>query len=88
MSVEAGVSEIPLLLSGKAPQNVDDNLGSKNYSQVPVAVATGGGFNEEMVMAMKKACDETAGAEKVPWLKLGACLAFEDSRTPRCMLMQ
>ncbi|KAJ4303036.1 hypothetical protein N0V90_001927 [Kalmusia sp. IMI 367209] len=70
MSVDAGTSEIPLLLSGKTPPNAGDNLGSQEYSQVPRAVVAGGGFDDAMFEAMKKASDETAGAEKVPWLKL------------------
>jgi hypothetical protein len=71
MSTSTGALEIPILLSGKTPENHSENLGSQNYAQTPRAVVAGGGFDDEAFMTMKKASDGVVGTEKVPWLKLG-----------------
>jgi hypothetical protein len=62
---QTGSSEIPSLLSGKNIAGMD-NMGSKNYSQPPVAVATGGGFDDEQFNLMRNACK---GIKVVPWLR-------------------
>lgn len=66
LSVEAGISDIPLLLSSQAPRNSSSNLGSQNYTKPPVAIALGGGFDSEMFEKMKNACDN---APSSPWLR-------------------
>ncbi|CAO2649429.1 Nn.00g068140.m01.CDS01 [Neocucurbitaria sp. VM-36] len=62
LSLEAGLSDIPLLLSGKTPKDTAGNLGSQNYDERPVAVAVGGGFNDEMFDQMKDAAKEVQSA--------------------------
>ena len=70
MSVEAGVEEIPLLLSGRAPPDTSSNLGSKNYDAVPKAVVLGGGFDDAAFQKMHDACKKEGAANKVPWLRV------------------
>lgn len=74
LSLDAGISDIPLLLSGKTPtpapssntsSGPSENLGSQNYAKKPVAVAVGGGFDDEMFEQMKAA---TEGKEVV-WVR-------------------
>ncbi|GAB7345041.1 hypothetical protein MBLNU457_3456t1 [Dothideomycetes sp. NU457] len=50
----AGRTQIPLLLRGK-PTPSDNSLGSKNYSQIPIAVITGAAYSVEAVGAMMQA---------------------------------
>jgi hypothetical protein len=64
-SVEAGICDIPLLLSGSKPSDTSSNLGSRNYGTRPVAVVVGGGFSDEAFAAMKGAC----GDMKAVWLR-------------------
>lgn len=64
-SVDAGVRDIPLLLSGSKPVDTSSNLGSRNYETRPVAVVVGGGFSDEAFATMKDAC----GDMKAVWLR-------------------
>jgi hypothetical protein len=54
-----------LLLSSKTPPNASSNIGSQNYSERPVAIGVGGGFDDEMFAQMKDACQ----GESVVWLR-------------------
>ncbi|KAF2638973.1 hypothetical protein P280DRAFT_508680 [Massarina eburnea CBS 473.64] len=63
------VTEVPLILSGGTPSNHKDNLGSQNYTRVPIAIAAGGGYSNEQFDAVKKAADENKDAMKVVWLR-------------------
>jgi hypothetical protein len=69
LSVEQGVKDLPLLLStpSKAPTDTEDNYGSKNYGERPLAVAAGGGFNDEMFQEMKDVCKEVE--QGIVWLR-------------------
>ena len=68
LSVSAGISEIPALLRGQHPPASDsgENLGTRNYSKLPAAVVTGGGYDDGMVKGMRDAC---RGERNVPWLR-------------------
>lgn len=66
---QAGAAEIPLLLAGKTPAAFE-NFGSGNYSKRPVAVATGGGYDEEGFKLMRGACNSDPNAKIVPWYDL------------------
>jgi hypothetical protein len=64
-----GASAIPALLQGKAPPagEGNENIGSRNYYKPPVAVVTGGGYDDA---AFKKMYDAAKGkGKKVPWLR-------------------
>lgn len=65
LSPEAGAAEIPLLLEGKSLP-ASDNVGSRNYSKKPVAVITGGGYDDTKFKLMKDACE---GKGSVSWLR-------------------
>lgn len=68
-STPAGILELPLLLKTPPtiPSGSGPNLGSQNYAKRPIAVVTGGGFDDEAFEAMRKACaDVTAD---IPWGK-------------------
>ena len=65
LTPEAGVAEIPLLVQGESlPKS--DNIGTQNYQKPPVAVVTGGGYDDESFEKMKKACE---GKGNVLWLR-------------------
>jgi len=65
LTPEAGAAEIPLLLDGKSlPKS--ENVGSQNYSKKPIAVITGGGYDDAKFKIMKDACE---GKGSVPWLR-------------------
>ena len=63
--------ELPPLLRGiPIPLRKDDGskmplLGTQHFKRSPVAVLVGGGYNNEMLQAMRGACLEVS---KVPWL--------------------
>ncbi|KAF2258674.1 hypothetical protein CC78DRAFT_537614 [Lojkania enalia] len=65
-SPEVGAVQIPLVLAGKAPPNSFENLGSRNYGKLPVAVAAGGGYDDDSVKLMQDACKDV---KAVPWLR-------------------
>ncbi|KAF2128402.1 hypothetical protein P153DRAFT_367553 [Dothidotthia symphoricarpi CBS 119687] len=58
LTPEAGAKDIPLLLSGKTPPETSSNHGSQNYTQPPIAVAVGGGFDNDTFNQMKDACKD------------------------------
>ncbi|KAH7122614.1 hypothetical protein B0J11DRAFT_344310 [Dendryphion nanum] len=67
-SPEEGSSDIPILLRGeKLPES--DNPGSRNYGSTPLAVATGGGYDDEAFNQMRDACLKDDKAKVVPWLR-------------------
>ncbi|KAI8940785.1 hypothetical protein NX059_002051 [Plenodomus lindquistii] len=63
LSVSSGISDIPLLLSSQPlpPDSSRDNLGSQNYTKPPIAIALGGGFNDESFEQIKDACKDAPG---------------------------
>lgn len=66
LSVEAGVTEIPMLLDGKAPPATDPpNIGSRDYSKSPVAVVAGRGYDKAMMKTIRDACK---GKRGIRWL--------------------
>jgi hypothetical protein len=71
-TVEQGLNDLPLLLSNpsQTPMNVDNNLGSKNHGSRPLAVAAGGGFNDEMFNKMKDACKDVE--QGIVWVRVYA----------------
>ncbi|KAF2854341.1 hypothetical protein T440DRAFT_443052 [Plenodomus tracheiphilus IPT5] len=58
LSVESGMRDIPLLLSSQFPANSSSNHGSRNYTKPPVAIALGGGFNDELFNQIKDSCKD------------------------------
>lgn len=67
LSLSSGTTDIPLLLKSQPlPSTSADNHGSGNYAKPPVAVALGGGFNDEMFEKVKAAC---ASAPETIWLR-------------------
>ncbi|ORY16119.1 hypothetical protein BCR34DRAFT_584577 [Clohesyomyces aquaticus] len=65
-SVEQGTTDIPLLLTGKTPPNHAGNGGTKKYASVPVAIITGGGYDDEAFDTLKAACKDV---KEVPWFR-------------------
>jgi hypothetical protein len=54
------------LLRGEKDVPSDTELGSRNYTQLPVAVITGAGYDDQAIADMRAAA---AGAKPVPWLR-------------------
>lgn len=69
MSVEDGIRNLPLLLSGSTPVNDKSNLGSKNYSVPPKAIILGGGYDDGAIAQLREAVTNSPGTVKIPWLK-------------------
>ncbi|KAH7074679.1 hypothetical protein BKA63DRAFT_319150 [Paraphoma chrysanthemicola] len=69
LSLEQATTDIPLLLAtpSQTPPNSQDNQGSQKYGARPVAVAVGGGFNDEMFAEIKNACKDVD--KGVVWLR-------------------
>jgi hypothetical protein len=74
---QVGVSEIPLLLAGKSIPVKEHNIGTKNYSQPPVAVVAAGPYRDEDLNLMRDACKDV---KAVPWLRPNMSRA--DDRPP------
>ncbi|KAI0097472.1 hypothetical protein GGR51DRAFT_566543 [Nemania sp. FL0031] len=66
MSPEAGAIQIPAILKGEKSPPSDSELGSKNYSQTPVAVILGGGYEDAGIEVMRKASKDI---KPIPWLR-------------------
>jgi hypothetical protein len=63
---EAGTTEIPMILDGKAPPATDPpNIGSRDYSKQPVAVLAGRGYDLDTVKTFQEACK---GKRGIRWL--------------------
>lgn len=69
MSVEDGIRNLPLILSGSTPVNDKSSLGSKDYSALPKAVILGGGYDDEAITRLRDAITSSPGTVKIPWLK-------------------
>lgn len=68
LTLSAGASEIPPILQGQAPPpSGEENLGSRDYSKLPVAVITGGGYNDAMFEEMYNAAK--GKGKQVVWLR-------------------
>lgn len=63
---EAGKTEIPMILDGKAPPATDPpNIGSRDYSKQPVAVLAGRGYGLDTIKTFQDACK---GKRGLRWL--------------------
>ncbi|KAI9934815.1 hypothetical protein MW887_000432 [Aspergillus wentii] len=69
MSVEDGVRNLPLILSGSTPVNEESSLGSKNYSALPKAVVLGGGYDDDALTRLREAVARSPETVRIPWLK-------------------
>ena len=63
LSPEAAATDIPHILKGELP-TAEPDLGTKNYSKLPVAIVLGAAYTDENVTAMRKDC-----TIEVPWLR-------------------
>ena len=68
LTSDSGKAEIPAILKGE-PVTTDVELGSKNYQNIPKVIVLGGGYNDEDVNVMRKAC-QAAKTPLVPWLRV------------------
>lgn len=66
MTPEAGAVQIPAIFRGEPSPPAESQLGSKDYSQKPVAVILGGAYTDADTEAMMTAA---AGIHPVPWLR-------------------
>ncbi|KAJ0108254.1 hypothetical protein J7T55_000220 [Diaporthe amygdali] len=66
MTPESGKEEIPAIFRGEIPLSADSKLGSKDYSQKPVAVILGGGYDDAATEVMMEA---SKGIHPIPWLR-------------------
>lgn len=67
LSPAAGVSDIPAILQGQSPSSTEENIGTQNYSNLPIAVVTGGGYDDRL---FKEMYDAAKGKGKaVHWLR-------------------
>lgn len=66
MSVDAAKAQIKAIFEGDQSPPSHSDLGSKVYSQKPIAVILGGGFTDEDAADIMKA---TADIHHVPWLR-------------------
>jgi hypothetical protein len=66
MTPEAGAKQIPAIFKGEKEVETDSSLGSHDYSQKPVAVILGGGYDDAGTEVMMKAA---AGIHPIPWLR-------------------
>ena len=62
LSPESASIEIPIIFAGQVPPENPDNVGSKNYAKLPVAVVFGGGYPDEEFDAVRKACEGKANS--------------------------
>lgn len=69
MSLEGGLRNLPLILSGSTPANEESSLGTKNYSQPTKAIVLGGGYSDHDFAKLREAATSSSGAVRVPWLK-------------------
>lgn len=69
MSLEGGIRNLPLILSGSSPANEESSLGSKKYSQPPKAIILGGGYSDDDLKKLQEAAITFPGAVRVLWLK-------------------
>lgn len=58
-------NQVPVILKGDTPSS-DNDLGTKDYSQKPVAVIMGSGLNPNGITATYEACKPILA---IPWLK-------------------
>ncbi|KAK9321570.1 hypothetical protein V1517DRAFT_326022 [Lipomyces orientalis] len=65
LSPAQGVAQIPGLLLGKNPGELD-NIGTRNYSQKAIALVTGAGYDDDAIAEMRGAAK---GTTSVPWLR-------------------
>jgi hypothetical protein len=63
---EAGATQIPAIFKGELEVETNSALGSHDYSDKPVAVILGGGYDDAGTEVMMKAA---AGIHPIPWLR-------------------
>lgn len=66
MTPETGKEQIPFIFRGEKPPSADSDLGTKDYSQKPVAVILGAGYDDDGVNVMMEA---SKGIHPIPWLR-------------------
>lgn len=66
MTPQNGATQIPAILKGDKSVPADSELGSKDYSEAPVAVILGGGYTDADIELMFNA---SAGLRPIPWLR-------------------
>lgn len=66
MTPQSGTEQIPAIFRGETPRSSDSELGSKDYSQKPIAVILGGAFGDVDTQLMMEA---SKGIHPVPWLR-------------------
>ncbi len=66
MTPEAGITQIPAIFRGDQDVETTSALGSHDYSQKPVAVILGAGYDDAGTEVMMKA---SAGIHPIPWLR-------------------
>lgn len=66
MTPESGKEQIPAIFRGEAPLSSDSELGTKDYSQKPIAVLLGAGYDDEGTKVMMEA---SKGIHAIPWLR-------------------
>jgi hypothetical protein len=56
------LADLPLLLSTPSitPHDSSSNLGSQNYGPRPLAIAVGGGFNDQAFNEMREVCKDVS----------------------------
>ncbi|KAH7319572.1 hypothetical protein B0I35DRAFT_352646 [Stachybotrys elegans] len=66
MTPAGGAVQIPAILKGDKAVPADSELGTKDYSQPPLCVILGGGYDDAGIEEMMKS---TKGLKGVPWLR-------------------
>lgn len=65
LTPEGGQEQIPAIFKGEKP-SANSELGSKDYSEKPVAVILGAGYDDSDVHQMMEA---SKGIHPIPWLR-------------------
>ncbi|KAF9629178.1 hypothetical protein BFW01_g10381 [Lasiodiplodia theobromae] len=63
--IAAATKEVPKIISGSSPPSTSlyTQIGSNDFTVLPRAVITGGGYNEEAFQTLFQACAEACGSE-------------------------
>jgi hypothetical protein len=66
MTPSAGATQIPAIIKGDEQVPSESELGSKDYSQTPVCVILGGGYDDAAIEEMMEAAQ---GVKGIPWIR-------------------
>lgn len=66
MTPDAGIAQIPAILKGEQVPASGSTLGSKDYSEPPIAIVLGAGYDDADAEVMMRA---SAGIRPMPWLR-------------------